>query len=271
MTVCPPGPPTPRGRADGTDGVAAPGDGVEVHHAVSLRAVRDAARDPWGVRPVTRAYVSVDDDATALATALEIVTDHPRAHVLVRLEQATALAELLRRDLSRLTSISLDELVLTPAVLLDTTVERIARALHDSYRSTAAVGDPAAAPWERLPESLRASNRAQATHLAEKIRRTGRTLVPDDGDRPDRFTEREVDELGELEHERWTAERLAAGWTPGPRDPHARTSPFLVPWEQLDDEVREIDRRFVRALPEILAETGLVLRRVGPRRPPGPG
>lgn len=116
-------------------------------------------------------------------------------------------------------------------------------------------------PWELLPESLRASNRSQAGHVAEKIRATRRVLLPDDGEPPDDFTEDEVQLLGRAEHDRWTSERVAAGWTPGPRDPVARTSPYLVPWEELDEDIREIDRQFVRALPGVLADAGLVLRR----------
>lgn len=83
----------------------------------------------------------------------------------------------------------------------------------------------------------------------------------DDGLPPDAFTGEEIDLLGRVEHDRWTNERLAAGWTPGPRDAAARTSPYLVPWEALDEDVRELDRQFVRALPDVLSDAGLLLRR----------
>jgi voltage-gated potassium channel Kch len=214
--------------------------------------------------PVTSAYVCVDDDAAALATALAILRGHPGAPVLVRLERAGALAEVLRRDAPTLRAISLDRAVLTPGVVLDSTVERIARALHDAYRRTAPDGDPSSVPWDRLAEPLRSSNRAQAAHVAEKIRVTGRVLVADDGGSTDAFTDAEVEVLGRLEHERWAKERLAVGWTPGSRNPSAKTSPYLGSWEALDDDVREIDRRFVRALPDVLADAGLILRRTRP-------
>lgn len=98
--------------------------------------------------------------------------------------------------------------------------------------------------------------------MASKLALVGRVLVPDDGTPPDGFSEAEIDRLGELEHERWMSERLAAGWTPGPRDAVARTTPYLVPWGDLDESVREVDLQFVRALPDILADAGLLLRRV---------
>lgn len=47
-----------------------------------------------------------------------------------------------------------------------------------------------------------------------------------------------------------------------------RTSPYLVPWEELDEDVREVDRQFVRALPAVLADAGLVLRRTQPAPSP---
>lgn len=213
--------------------------------------------------PVSAAYVCIDDEAAALAAALAIVRGLPGTPVLVRIERAVALADILRRDAPGLRTVSLDTAVLTPAVLLDSTVERIARALHDAYRRTASAADESAVSWDHLPDQLRASNRAQAAHVAQKMRVTGRVLVPDDGSPPDDFTADEIEVLGRLEHERWVQERVAAGWTPGRRDSAARTTPYLVPWEELGEDMREIDRRFVRALPNVLADAGLLLRRPG--------
>jgi hypothetical protein len=53
------------------------------------------------------------------------------------------------------------------------------------------------------------------------------------------------------------AERRKAGWRPGPRDVLGRTTPYLVPWEQLSEEVRDKDRLFIRGLPRLLASVGL--------------
>ncbi|MGA8048459.1 MAG: NAD-binding protein [Dermatophilaceae bacterium] len=206
-------------------------------------------------------FVCSDDESTALMTSLAVLRDLPGTPVVVRIEHAAHFGALLQQDAPDLHVISLDRLVLTPEVLLDTTVERIARALHESYRRHADPADPSAAPWADLPESLRASNRSQAEHVCEKIRATHRILVPDDGEPTHGFTEDEVQQLGRLEHDRWAAERRAAGWRPGPRDATARTSPYLVPWEELSEDVREIDRQFVRALPDILLDAGLRLHR----------
>lgn len=235
-------------------------------HTGRPREALTITQTPPGVTaPLDRAsaaYVCLDDEAQALASALLLVQSDPDLPVAVRLETAEALGELVHRESPSLRVVSLDACVLTPEVLLDSTTERIARALHDAYRRTTPAGDPSAVSWDKLPESLRASNRAQAEHVARKLALVGRVLVPDDGAAPDAFTMDEVDVLGELEHRRWMAERAAAGWSAGPRDAVARTTPYLVPWSQLDESVREVDRQFVRALPDILADAGLVLRRV---------
>ena len=220
---------------------------------------------PSGSGAISAAFVCLEDETRALTTALALVRELPEVPVVVHLEHAVEFAGLLERDSPTLHVVGLDQQVLTAEVLLDTTVERIARALHESYRRHTDPGDASAVPWADLPDSLKASNRSQATHVADKIRATGRLLVPDDGTPPDEFSEDEVQLLGRLEHDRWMAERRAAGWTAGPRDAAARTSPYLVSWEELTEDIREIDRQFVRALPGVLADAGLVLRRIPTR------
>jgi hypothetical protein len=144
--------------------------------------------------------------------------------------------------------------------------ERIARAIHEKYRrdqqGRKPASDPAMQPWERLAEHLKESNRRQAEHIPVKLRAIGRTMAPAK-ERPaiTAFTPEEVELLAELEHERWVAERRAAGWTAGPRDPERKTTPYLVPWADLAEEIREYDREAVRGIPDFLAGAGLEIRR----------
>lgn len=232
-------------------------------------AGRLPAADVSGAPP-TAVYVCPDSEAAALASTLSLLQWFPTTPVVLQIERDRGLADLLRGDVPQLRTFSLAQAILTPAVLLDGTRERIARALHESYRRTVPPDDPAAVSWELLPATLRTSNRDQAEHLTAKLAETGRVLVPDDGEPPDDFDDEEIELLGRREHERWAAERTAQGWRPGPRDHAAHTSPHLVSWEELDEETREVDRRFVRALPDILADAGLVIRRQS-RWTPSPG
>jgi len=70
------------------------------------------------------------------------------------------------------------------------------------------------------------------------------------------FTDAELEQMAELEHERWLAERKRLGWSLGSRDDEARTHPSLVPWAELPEAEREKDREAVRAIPGLLASVG---------------
>lgn len=153
----------------------------------------------------------------------------------------------------------------TPDLVLGGSFEQLARALHEHYlddvRRAHAVKPGADVPWEELDEQLRESNRAAASDIGHKLRALGLTIGPlADWDAPAfRFPDDELEELARAEHERWTRERLALGWrmAPGDPDPAARTSPWLVPWDRLPEDVRDRDRNAVRAIPAVLAMAGL--------------
>lgn len=81
------------------------------------------------------------------------------------------------------------------------------------------------------------------------------------------FTKEEVERLAKLEHDRWEAERRAGGWTFGAtKDADAKRSPYLVPWEDLSEEVRDLDRDTVRGIPKFVSQVGLVVVRVPTNR-----
>jgi len=76
------------------------------------------------------------------------------------------------------------------------------------------------------------------------------------------FTKGEVEIMAEMEHARWNVERLLDGWRWGEkRNVTKKISPYLVPWLELSDDVREWDRQTVRKIPEFLAKIGLEVRR----------
>jgi hypothetical protein len=148
------------------------------------------------------------------------------------------------------------------------TRDTVARAIHEGYRADQAgrkpAGDPAMADWEHLPEHLRESNRQEADHIVEKLRVIGYEMREAGGAvELESLTDEEVELLAELEHDRWTAERLADGWKLGEtRDVLAKVSPYLVSWEELPEEVREWNLQPVRRIPQLLADVGLEMHRV---------
>lgn len=132
--------------------------------------------------------------------------------------------------------------------------------------------DPSLADWKHLRDDFRESNLQQADQIQEKLRRIGCAITPSNapGEPVREFTPDEIETMAELEHGRWTVERLRAGWTLGPeRDPSKRASPYLVAWRDLSDEIREIDREAVRRSPDLLAAIGLGIRRES-EAPPAP-
>lgn len=153
--------------------------------------------------------------------------------------------------------------------------ELIARAIHADYLRRGKVDgslpedDPSLRAWEELDESLRASDRDQAGDIGRKLASIGCAAVPAEQARsePVQFEPGEIEMLARLEHARWVEERLRQGWRPGPRrDVAERRSPYLVPWEELSEKVRDLDRDSVRAIPRLLAEVGLlIVRRPGSR------
>jgi hypothetical protein len=145
--------------------------------------------------------------------------------------------------------------------------ETVARVIHENYRQDQAArkpaDDPPMAAWEELPEHLRQSNREQADHIFEKLDAIGCTAHPAGDGRVDlvTFSDAEIELMAEMEHDRWVSERVADGWTPGERDVARKTTPYLVGWEALPEEIREWDREPVRRIPELLAGVGLEIRR----------
>jgi uncharacterized membrane protein YkvA (DUF1232 family) len=51
-------------------------------------------------------------------------------------------------------------------------------------------------------------------------------------------------------------ERLLDGWKPGPRDPVRKTSPYLIGYDDLAEEIKEYDREVVRNMACVLGLIG---------------
>ena len=120
------------------------------------------------------------------------------------------------------------------------------------------------ADWPELKDHLKESNRQQADDIFAKLRQIG-CDVHEAGDKKIsmlKFTKQEVDCMAEMEHARWNVERLLDGWRLGEeKDVGKKISPFLVSWDALPENVKKWDRQGVRAIPKLLADVGLEVRR----------
>ncbi|MBR3158541.1 MAG: hypothetical protein IKF14_05485 [Atopobiaceae bacterium] len=161
----------------------------------------------------------------------------------------------------------------TPEAKLDALIDRLAVAAFETYKMLRRAQGKTV-PFERFedqPDDLRRSDHAQAEHIPQKVRALGYELVVSDGrmraGEVNAFNDRQIELLARLEHDRWIEERLQAGWTldatAKASDPVARTSPYLVPYEELDEDVKEYDRDAARQLIPLIKRAGLALVRPG--------
>ncbi len=140
------------------------------------------------------------------------------------------------------------------------------RVVHDKYREgkTIVPTDPALAPWELLAEDLKESNRMQAAYALHIMRCAGfdiREKPMADIEIFAGFTDAEVERMAEMEHGRWVYERLGSGWMPGPRDKAKKTSPYLISWADLPDDIKQYDREAVKNFPVMFRQLGLEVYR----------
>jgi hypothetical protein len=153
------------------------------------------------------------------------------------------------------------------APLLSDPIDRQARGIHDLYlEERRQAGDamnsrPSMRPWEMLPERFRSASRHQADHINTKLDYIRCRTKAETKPRFD-FSSSELEALSESEHRRWEAVQRLDGWTFGEkRDDAAKKTPMLVPYEQLSQEIKDLDRLSVRAVPAQTEAAGLAIVR----------
>lgn len=235
---------------------------------IPTEALLEAATDD----PFTLAYVSVDSDtrALALARAFHALATRERwamGPICVRQAGGASLPRLpVTGAAAELLTFGANADFADAIGLFDPDIDFIARLFHETYRRTARPGTPANRPWEELAEEYRESNRRLLVHLPAKLLTANvdlaawlRTPLPATNEAggiplPDLAANPELMEtLAELEHRRWMVDRRLSGWHYGPvRDNEARHHPDLIPYDQLDEYTRELDRAIVREAWETL-------------------
>ena len=211
-----------------------------------------------------------------LALALELERELPagKAPLLVYVNSRCGWSTLLPAsgpalNNPRLRAFGMLEDVWTMETLRDENQDKLARAFHKIYSETQArrrrEGEelalrPAEKPWEQLEEGYRAANRAVADHLPIKLQAVGWEMLPLSDPRAQ--ADLDISELQKLilsrmEHARWCAERWMAGWTRNPqRDEAKKQHNLLIPWEQLPENERRLDKEMIDNIPKALQEIG---------------
>jgi len=152
---------------------------------------------------------------------------------------------------------------IVPRPLL-TNLEKLAAAIHELYsrKQLERYPDkPLQYPhFVDLPDSLKYSNLRQARSIADKLLLMGWEMRPkgSPGNMIEEIPGDIVEALAEFEHEEWVRERVSSGWVYGEKkDVDKKISPYIVPYDDLTEEIKELDRDTIRNIPELLEMIGM--------------
>jgi hypothetical protein len=237
--------------------------------------------------PFSRIFICVGDPSLGLAAGLTIhnklqewITkkEHQDIPIVIRTNHETGLSRYLatlKRDgkiFSNLHAFPLIDENCKVDIILNTTHEKIARAIHSDYikneqeNGSTQESNPRMKSWDELPEEYKVSNRLQADHIIEKLQEIscGVTQLLD-WDEPLFDITPYVENLARMEHDRWMEEKKASGWKWGAvRDDrwwHKR-HPSLVPYDDLPETEKEKDRNTVMSIPVFLKGVDLKIKRL---------
>ncbi len=224
--------------------------------------------------------VQTDDPQETIATAVDVSRTHPGYHVFALTPMAgPPIVTTARDDVGPVVIVDPERLVQSPDVLSAGTVELMARLIHLDYLVSQGVdsgaapdpASPAKRPWAELSPAFREANRDQARDVGRKVEAVG-CVLSETRREPAVLTDDEIEQLARMEHERWSDERRRAGWTwAETRHDEARTHPDLRPYDELDEEAKEKDRRAVRRMHVLSAFLGLIIVRRQPAETTGTG
>jgi len=160
-----------------------------------------------------------------------------------------------------------DQISLPPELL-----EKVAASAHDCWKkakeadgwSHAPVRDNTAKThawlldYDELPEEAKEANRVTAGNFPRKLACCGYVMTPIDGVCGiDEFPPDDFEKMSIYEHELWMEDKLRRGYTLGEStEAEPYHSPYLVPWEELDDDIKQYDRDQIANIIGILKEVG---------------
>lgn len=145
-------------------------------------------------------------------------------------------------------------------------LERLARVIHEMYNEKQLErwpDKPLKYPdFDNLTDSLKYSNLRQAMDIHEKLRLMGFIMRPAGsvGDPVVSIPEQYVDYFAEQEHDAWMAERNASGWSKGEFvDAEKKITPYLVPYDKLPEDIKQLDRDTIQNIPALLGRIGMAV------------
>lgn len=164
-------------------------------------------------------------------------------------------------------SIQQEDIRIAPRPLLKN-IEKLAKLIHDDYNKKQIERNPDIVlkypTWDSLTEDLKYSNLRQARSITDKLRYLGYTASEEneEGIEVKELDAAQIEYLAKIEHDSWVEERLKNGWTYGEiKDTDNKISPYLIPYEELTEDIKELDRDTVRNIIPLLNSIGLKVYR----------
>ena len=155
--------------------------------------------------------------------------------------------------------------------LLDN-LDKLAIAIHEFYNDKKKERNPEKPleypSFSDLPDTLKYSNLRQARSIGDKLGIMGWEMrpigsdgkliaeIPGDPDEPESILEF----LAKIEHDDWVQERLSSGWKLGEvKNIDKKISPYLIPYDELTEEIKDYDRDTIRNIPMLLGMIGMAV------------
>lgn len=220
--------------------------------------------------PVSLVYICIDNISVGMTAALTLAQfpDFKNVRIVVRSTYCGSAVEIFRELESRSRASGFfSNIIPFPIVDDDCCLtyicnglrEMMARASHANYiehkLKEGATPDSAMKPWNELTPDLRESTLEQVDHMYYKIHQANCRIAnrKDWDEKLFEFSEKQVEDLAELEHKRWCEDRRKKGWIYSEKtDKPRRRSEWMVPYANLPQNMKEYDRDPVRRIPEYL-------------------
>ncbi|MCL2115545.1 MAG: RyR domain-containing protein [Methanobrevibacter sp.] len=144
----------------------------------------------------------------------------------------------------------------TPRQLLEN-IEKIAKKTHEYHNDVRKKKGVKIVfkNFEDLPEAHIFSNWRVARSIPNKLNLIGYEIasINDSRKAQEKFHDNDVEYLAEIEHADWMEMKLNQGYKYGPvRNEDKKISPYLVPWDKVDEGTKDYDRDIIINIPEIL-------------------
>jgi hypothetical protein len=127
-------------------------------------------------------------------------------------------------------------------------VEALAAGVYEAYKECFKIKKKSG--YDKLPPEEQERNRSMANHLPKLLSRVGLSLVPAHSDLPKTDLGPYIEQLAEIEHNRWLKENVAMGKRYGP-EKRGNENPNMLPWRKVSvEKLQELPGRLVAAVGE---------------------